>query len=257
MAVTEKVVKAGKTRMVTQSRKTGNHSGPREKRGNETSEAQKEGNFRRAVQNLTALMNTNFEDGDLLITADYRKGLRPADSGRMHKDFDNLLSRMKRKLKKLGLPPPKYIRVVEVGPRGARHHHIVMKNFPCALEILRECWKEGGINIKPLFTDGNYRGIAEYFVKYSKQTYATEGKESKKLWYPARGLKKPKISKPREIKSREIGQIKIPKGYYLDQDSVRHGISRFDGHETFFYILVRLPDYKPGKKKRMRAERAG
>ena len=42
------------------------------------------------------------------------------------------------------------------------------------------------------------------------------------------------------IKSRELGQIRIPKGYYLDRDSVRRGISGYDGHETFCYTLVML-----------------
>lgn len=245
MSVIEKRVKAGRTVTVLQSRKAGNHTAPRADKSGVTSLAQKEGNHRRAVNMLTWLMNTNFQDGDLLVTLDYKRELRPKDSERTHKDFKNFYERLKRNLKKKGVPPPKYIRVIEVGSKGARHHHIVMQEVE--LKALRECWTAGGVDVKPLYTDGNYRQIAEYFVKYSKKTMQTENREVKKLWYPSRGLKKPKIGKPREIKSREIGQIKIPKGFYLDEDSVKAGISQFDGFQVFSYLLVRLPDRKRGK----------
>lgn len=193
------------------------------------------------------IMAENFKDGDLLVTLDYKKENRPEGSDRMQKDFKNFYDRLKRRLKKLGLPPPKYIRVMEVGKKGARHHHLVMQETD--LKLLRECWREGGIHVDPLYTDGNYRKVAEYFVKYVKKTMETEEKETKKLWYPSRGLKKPVIGKPKLIKGRELGQIKVPKGYYLDQDSVRRGVSSYDGHETFCYTLVMLPGYSRKRKK--------
>ena len=165
----------------------------------------------------------------------------------MNKDFTNFYNRLKRKLKKAGLPPPRYIRVVEVGSKGARHHHMLLPYMD--LQILRSCWPEGGVHVDPLYTDGNYRAIAEYFVKYSKKTMETEQREMKKLWYPSQGLKHVEPGPAREIKSRKIGEIKVPKGYYLDQDSVRTGISAYDGSETLTYIVVRLPDWPPKRKK--------
>ena len=247
MAVAEKRVKAGRTVTVLQGQRRTGRKGPREKKENGTTPAQKEGNLRRATQMLGWLMAENFKDGDLLVTLDYKKENRPEGSDRMQKDFKNFYDRLKRRLKKLGLPPPKYIRVMEVGKKGARHHHLVMQETD--LKLLRECWPEGGIHVDPLYTDGNYRKIAEYFVKYAKKTMETEEKETKKLWYPSRGLKKPTIGKPKLIKSRELGQIRIPKGYYLDQDSVRRGISSYDGHETFCYTLVMLPGYSQKRKR--------
>lgn len=70
----------------------------------------------------------------------------------------------------------------------------------------------------------------------------------KKLWYPSKGLKHVEPGPAREIKSRKIGEIKVPKGYYLDPDSVRTGISAYDGSETLTYIVVRLPDWPPKRK---------
>lgn len=248
MAINEKRTKAGRTVTVQQYRKAGNHKGKRAKKGTGTTPAQKEGNFRRAVMMLTWLMNANYQDGDLLVTLDYKREYRPQDSAQMNRDFNNFFARLKRAMAKSGLAPPKYIRVLEVGKRGARHHHLLLPGT-VSLPVLQKCWAAGGVNVKPLFTDGNYRAIAEYFVKYSRTTMETEAREMKKLWYPSKGLKKPVPGKPKEIKSRELGQIKVPKGYYLDQDSVKAGISTFDGYETFSYILIRMPDkWKGGSR---------
>lgn len=247
MAVMERKTRAGRTITIQQYAKPAEHKGKRERKNGGTSEAQKAGNMRRAVMMLTWLMNANFQDGDLLVTLDYKKERRPEDSIRMNKDFTNFYNRLKRKLKKAGLPPPRYIRVVEVGSKGARHHHMLLPYID--LQILRSCWPEGGVHVDPLYTDGNYRAIAEYFVKYSKKTMETEQREMKKLWYPSKGLKHVEPGQAREIKSRKAGEIKIPKGYYLDQDSVRTGISAYDGSETLTYIVVRLPDWPPKRKK--------
>ena len=247
MAVVERKTKAGKTLTVQQYVRPGKHKGKRARKGEGTIPAQKEGNIRRAVMKLTWLMNENFSDGDLLVTLDYQKKNRPADSVQMNRDFTNFYDRLKRALRRAGEPPPKYIRVLEVGSKGARHHHMLLPKID--LEILRKCWTVGGVHVDPLYTDGNYRAIAEYFVKYTRRTMETEKREMKKLWYPSKGLKHVEPGKAREIKSRKIGEIKVPKGYYLDQDSVRTGISAYDGSETLTYIVVRLPDWPPKRKK--------
>lgn len=95
----------------------------------------------------------------------------------MQKDFKNFYDRLKRRLKKLGMPPPKYIRVMEVGKKGAWHHHLVMQETD--LKLLRECWQQGGIHVDPLYTDGNYRKIAEYFVKYAKRRWRQKKRRRK------------------------------------------------------------------------------
>ena len=68
MAVVERKTKAGRTVTVQQYTRPGKHIGKRERKGEGTSPAQKEGNIRRAVMKLTWLMNANFSDGDLLVT---------------------------------------------------------------------------------------------------------------------------------------------------------------------------------------------
>lgn len=246
----EKRTKAGNTYTIQRYRRVGEHKGKRRKRINGTTLAQKEGNLRRATLQLMWLMNENFRDGDLLVTLDYTKRLRPDSSSRMHKDFRNFFDRIKRRCRKAGKPVPKLIRVVEIGSKGARHHHMVIQRLD--LDILQECWGAGGIHVDPLYTDGNYRKIAEYFVKYARKTLETEKQKTGKLWYATRGLRKPREGKIKEIRRRELEQVKVPKGYYLDEDSVKAGVSRFDGYETFSYVVVKFPekrDNRAGKGK--------
>ena len=71
MAVVEKRVKAGRTVTVLQGQRRTGRKGPREKKENGTTPAQKEGNLRRATQKLERLMAENLKDGDLLVKLDY------------------------------------------------------------------------------------------------------------------------------------------------------------------------------------------
>ena len=89
MAVMERKTRAGRTITTQQYTKPAEHKGKRERKNGGTSEAQKAGNMRRAVMMLTWLMNANFQDGDLLVTLDYKRERRPEDSIRMNKDFTN------------------------------------------------------------------------------------------------------------------------------------------------------------------------
>lgn len=102
MAVVEKRIKAGRTVTVLQGQRRTGRKGPREKKKNGTTPAQKEGNLRRATQMLGWLMAENFKDGDLLVTLDYKKENRPEGSDRMQKDFKNFYDRLKRRLKSWG-----------------------------------------------------------------------------------------------------------------------------------------------------------
>lgn len=240
----EKRTRAGTTITVEQYRKVDAGKGDRETREGGTTKAQRECNLRRAVKRLMWLMNANFRDGDLLVTLDYRKSERPESTERMNKDAVNFLNKVKRRLKKLYGKKAvlKYIRVVEIGSKGARHHHMLLPYME--LWILKESWDKGGIDVKPLYSDGNYRKIAEYFVKYARKKENGEETDIRKLWYPSRGLKRVKDGKPKVISSRKVGKVRIPKGWYLDQESVRQGMSEYDGYETFFCVLVKLEKRK-------------
>lgn len=198
-----------------------------------SSEAMKKVNQRRAGMKLRRLMNANFEDGDFLVRLDFHKN-PPSDSKAMQDLMATSMRRLKRLYEKEG-KTLKYIYVKEIGPRGGRHIHMLIKKID--IEILRLWWKHGGIHVDPLNSEGQYKRIAEYFIKYAGTTEKTEGKLVGKRWYSSQNLTQP-IIKKRVIKSNRFRTVvRTPKGYELEKESVRQGISDLTGYEYFFYSL--------------------
>ena len=212
--------------------------------GEETSEAQKKINQRRAGINLRRLMNNNFKDGDFLIRLDFHE-VHPQTSEEMQGLMSNFIRRLKREYQKTEIDL-KYIYVKELGKRGGRHIHLMVnQNFP---DLIRKCWGYGGIHIDPLISNGQYRKIAEYFIKYAAKTEETEGKLIGKRWYASRNLVPPKVRK-RVITSNTFrNKVKLIKGYYLDSETERYGISESTGYEYFSYTLIKQNEPKRRKR---------
>ena len=208
----------------------------REKKGKPTSEAQKKVNRRKAERELRRLMNANFEDGDYLVRLDFFKENAPPDGKRMQDLMNKALRKLRAEYKKAG-KVLKYIYVKEIGPRGGRHVHMVMNR--CDTELIRKCWPYGGIHIDPLNSNGQYKKIASYFMKYADRTEATEGKLIGKRYYPSRSLKKPVIKKRKIRAQRYREMIKVPEGYVLDKETVISGISELTGYAYVEYSLIR------------------
>lgn len=208
----------------------------REPRQNEITETQKKVNQRQAATTLRRLMNTNFEDGDLLVRLDFSRESFPEGS----EDMQVMISKAVRKLRtefKKASQELKYIYVKEIGPRGGRHIHMVMNK--CDIEIIRKCWPHGGIHIDPLISNGQYGKIADYFIKYAARTEKTEGELIGKRWYASRNLKRPKITKKVIPASKFRKKAKSKNGYIVQKDSVRSGFSELTGFEYFTYTLIK------------------
>jgi hypothetical protein len=105
-------------------------SGVRRKKAKPTSEAQARLNKRISENNLIRLLNANFTKYDLAFDLTYRTGEEPKDKEQAERDVANFLRRVKRYRKKQGLPPLKYIGVIERGSKSGRyHHHLVIYKF--------------------------------------------------------------------------------------------------------------------------------
>lgn len=203
-----------------------------------TSEAQKRVNRRQAERQLTRKMNANFSGSDLYVTFHYRKEDRPKDREEMRRQIRRLLDKLRRIYSKAKVKF-KYIWVAEIGSRGAAHLHMVMSGIEIGL--IKKVWPYGHINIQPLDDTGQYRKLAEYFIKYSDRTMGTDQALQGKRYNCSRNLITPK-EKKRVVTSRKEypDQIKIPAGWYLDKESVRSGIHEFTGYPYFYYTLVQL-----------------
>ncbi len=210
-----------------------------EKRGiktKPTSEAQKRVNLRKAAKELRGLMNASFIDGDLLIRLDFFREHFPEGSKMMQDMMQKFIRKLRAEFKKLGREL-KYIYVKEIGPRGGRHVHMIMTK--CDTDILRRCWPHGGIHVDPLISNGQYRKIADYFIKYAAKTEDTEGKLVGKRWYGSRNLVRPLIQKRIVTANTFRKKVKVKPGYYLEKESLREGISELTGFEYFSYTLIK------------------
>lgn len=205
--------------------------GGRHKKEKPSPEKLKKLNKRKAAERLRWIMNTNFKDGDLLLTLDFYKN-KPVDS----QEMQVMTAKAFRKMKKLN-KDVKYIYVKEIGKRGGRHVHAVISGL--SLADIQKAWTYGSAHATPLFSDGQYRKIADYFTKYSEKTEETEGELVGKRYYGSRNLEKPQITRKVISASSFRKDPKVKKGYYLDKDSLVEGISDITGYAYQYYTMIK------------------
>lgn len=217
-----------------------NKSPEKEKRAEkekETSEAQKKVNLRQLERKLTRIMNENFSGKDKYVTWSFQKEKRPKTKEELKEIIQKLLRKIRAVYKKEKLVF-KYIWVAERGEKGATHIHMVMNNI-CMDKIIK-LWDYGWITIKPLDSSGQYRKLAGYFIKYSSKTLKTEKELQGKRYNCSKNLKRPQMDvKPILKRNTFKTDIKVPKGWYLDKESVRQGIHEITGYEFLFYTLIK------------------
>ena len=203
----------------------------------QTSEAQKRVNQRKAEKDLRRLMAANFKNGDVVVRLDFHK--RPVGSEEMQAMISKAVRNMGNAYRRAGITF-KYIYVKEVGHRGGRHIHMIMNRDEGVdiLKYLTKYWPHGGIHVDPWTTGPNFQKLASYFIKYALKTEETEGRLIGKRWYSSRNLTKPRIRKIVIRSNRFKEKVAEKKGYVLEKDSVRSGVSDFTGFRYFSYVLT-------------------
>ena len=140
-------------------------------------------NIKNAVKKLIRLVNTNFWLGDLLIHCTYRPDEMPESEKEVLKDIQNYFRRISRYRKKHGLPPLKYIYVIECSNSGKWHWHGIMSAMD--RNIAEELWKHGDFVNTDRFQPTTQTG-GEAFAKYiSKKPMG------KRRWNCSKNLKQP------------------------------------------------------------------
>lgn len=185
MPYVERVTRAGKT-IEVERYFTSRYKKPGIKRGDKvkpTKEEQKKVNTRAAERKLRLLLNANFGYGDYHLELDYirKKGQPDRSREQMRKDMDIFLRELRKECKKAGIEL-KYVHVMEIGKRGARHHHLVINKIDT--EILQRCWYkayEGHNRVKvfPLDDSGNYAKLASYLRGVTGQALELQQKPCK------------------------------------------------------------------------------
>lgn len=214
-----------------------------------TTDQQKKVNTRQAIRKLRLLMNNNFGYGDYHIVLDYvrKKGQPDRTKEEMKKDIQVFLRECRKLYRAAGMEF-KYIHVMEIGKKGARHHHLVVNKIDT--KILQQAWYkayEGHNRVKvfPLDDSGQYGDLAAYFIKYS-DAHMQDDKSVRlmgKRWNASTNLVKPEpVYEIVTKRSWFRCEAKAKKGYYIDKKTVEKGISspEYYGYGWFRFTMVRL-----------------
>lgn len=253
MPYVERITRAGKT-IEVERYFTSRYKKPGIKRGDKvkpTKEEQKKVNTRQAERKLRILMNANFGYGDYHLILDYIRQAGKPDRIReqMREDIDIFLRELRKEFRKQGREL-KYIHVMEIGERGARHHHLVINQIDT--KIIQQCWYkayEGHNRVKvfPLDDSGNYAKLANYFIKYTdRHRTKEEGALQGKRWSSSKNLVRPE-PEIRIITDRSWfrAEARAIQGYYVDKDSISKDTHNpeYYGYGYFRYTMVKLPDW--------------
>lgn len=210
---------------------------PRRKKTRETTPAQEEVNRKNSIRRLKWLIGANFSGGDLHVVLKYirKTGIEHRTEEEMRKDIAKFHRAMRAEYKKRGIEY-KYIHVMEIGEKGARHHHLLIPHIDS--EVIRKNWHFA----RPTFTsldDEPYDKLANYFVKQSDNRFRDK-RLMKQRYNCSHNLTKPIISKQKITRSSTFRQkVQVPKGWYLIEDSIRTGADA-DGHIFFKYTMKRI-----------------
>ncbi len=162
---------------------------PRAGKYKESREAQKKLNQKNSQKKIIRLVNTNFHKGDLIMTFTYKDGYFPTEE-RARKDMKNYVKRVRAYRKKQGLPPLKYIYVIEYVPEGEDtrkvriHHHMIMSAMD--RDMAEQLWKAGRVESRYAQPDDfGLEGFARYITKLA----ISKGHHR---WAASKNLDKPK-----------------------------------------------------------------
>lgn len=240
MPYIKSICKAGRTKEIgryytRRCQPGGERRAPKKKK---TTKQQQKVNDRQLERKLTRILNANFNETSWYLTYSYREEERPTDIKTLKSHRKKLLEKI-REVYKAENRTLKYVETAEVGKRGGTHIHIVVNDIDVRKIKSKKVWKYGYVTAKPLDDSGQYRKLANYFIKYFQKTRGTDACIQKKAYNCSRNLIRPEPRKKAMLGSRFSKEIKVPSGWELDKGSVEVGITE-DGYEFLFYTIVQL-----------------
>ena len=212
----------------------GFRGGKRGVRKKPTAEAVQRENQRRKIRWLRMLIMSNFRPGDFHVTLSYKKDERPGSPEEALQRVQKFLRQLRREYRKADLEL-RYIYVTEIGARGSCHHHLLLQNLPGIMDFVRKYWSYGHEDYKPLYDDGAFGKLAEYFAK--KETKETVPGTS---YHRSRNLILPKEKKETVHAKSWSWDPKPKKGYVIIKDSVINGENPVTGYPYQEYIQQRI-----------------
>lgn len=244
--VAERITYAGKTIEVDRYHINYIPRGPRRKKKEESPERIKRSNLRKRTDRLRQLMNTNFNDKEFWsMTLTYKKGEEPKTIKQVRNDASDFVSRLRKTAALFGTEL-KFIYVIGAGPHR-RHVHITVNALP-DMAIFRGCWTHGHVSMTQLYSDGQYRDLADYYIKNAQETKEQEealGEKPGRMFSCSQNLKQPVVEK-HIVPGRLKDEPKTIPGYYLEKGSVYRGITSM-GFPLIRYTLIQEKEYAGDK----------
>lgn len=224
-------------------------------------EHQEELNSIAAWKKLFRLTLCNFsrEAGDLFVTVTHWERITEADALREER---NLIARLKRLRKRLGLAELKYIAVTE--EQGRWHTHLII-NGGLTLEQLIKIWgNRGRVTVSTLEDQNNYRELARYLTASDKEcrrkkdehgdpALKTQRRKYQRRWHASRNLARP-VEKVKPAPKPRLGEPKPPKGYRLLPDW-RFGVDVLGYYYVDYACMAEKWEPKEPKKPKRRAKK--
>lgn len=197
-------------------------------------------NRRKALDRLTWLLNENFVIGDYFVTLTYGKGKNKAVTWeQMQQDWSVFLRRLRYAYAKAGAEL-RFAMTPEVGPKGARHFHIVLPAIQA--DVIRKAWTHGFSSVKivgPQTGKNVFDEIALYMMKASDKTRETLGTETIKRYTCSRNLREPKVRIDILLRDKyRRDKPFCPKGFYIVPDTVKEGVTEY-GYAVLEYLCLR------------------
>ena len=228
----------------------GNHN-KRMPRWRLTPEKMEELNMKRSARNLWRTIRLNFEAGDLYMTFTYRRGERCGPET-AKKQLNRFMDRTGYQYKKRGIPF-KWIKTTGITENGAIHHHVIMNRVDGIPyhELINKYFPYGRVHTEYLYEQGDYKALAEYFVKHKKENEQIDEKCGVLGYSCSRNLKRSN-PKPVPIKESKLRRLpRIPRGFNLIE--CEEGVTE-DGYLYRYYILERKGKKEKSRKNRQKRE---
>lgn len=185
-------------------------------------------------------LREHFKVNDYFTDLTYRKDERPDDMVMAKKHFSEFLKLVRREYKKRG-HELKWIRNIEVGTKNGWHIHVIVNRIPDTDIILRNAWKFGKVISELLYEKGEFRKLAAYITKTPK----TDPRLRETHYSASRNLPLREPEKKEYLHWKTWRKIKIPDGYYLDEESFYEGENPKNGYKCRVYTLLKIRGKEP------------
>ena len=208
---------------------------PRQKKKQPTPEQMEKHNQHNRERLARWKLRANMEVNDYFVTLTFRKDARPTDKKEKKNRWQRFIRKVRKEYQKRKYEL-KWMRNIEVGTRGAWHIHVILNRIPDTDLIIRVAWEWGRVVSQLLYEKGEFAQLAAYITKTPK----TDPRLREASYSASRNLPVPEPEKKIRKRWKTWGKIRIPKGFYLDQDSFREGINPYTGYKYRSYTLLRV-----------------